>query len=121
MWWIPRGAVDPGAHTSAMRATPQSPIIDGLAVTYAIVNIATAYCPNLAADSEYMQRIDEWKKAINPDEDHFLADIGRHAVNLRRKMGELGEAEWCADALIAFGAPPGEGILRRIDHGMESD
>ena len=61
------------------------------------------------------------EKAINPDEDHFLADIGRHAVNLRRKMGELGEAEWCADALIAFGAPPGEGILRRIDHGMESD
>jgi hypothetical protein len=102
-------------------AAPQPSIVDGLAVTYAIVNIATAYCPNLAADSEHMRRIDEWKKAINPDEDHFLADIGRHAVNLRRKMDELGEAEWCADALIAFGPPPGEGILRRINPGMESD
>jgi hypothetical protein len=102
-------------------AEPQPSLVDGLAVTYAIVNIATAYCPNLAADSEYMQRIDKWKKAINPDEDHFLADIGRHAVNLRRKMDELGEAEWCADALLAFGPPPGEGILRRINHGMEPD
>jgi hypothetical protein len=94
-------------------AEQQPSIVEGIAVTCAIVNIASAYCPNLEADPEYMRRIDEVKKAlITPDDEHhFLAEIGRHAVNLRTKMDKLGEAEFCADALIAFGPPPGDGIL----------
>jgi hypothetical protein len=105
----------------AEAAAQQPSIVDGIAVTCAIVNTATAYCPNLAADSEYMRRVDEMKKALNPDEHNFLAAIGRHAVNLRRKMDKLGEAEFCADALLAFGPPPGDGTLILRDEPVEGD
>jgi hypothetical protein len=63
-------------------------IVEGIAVTCAVVNIGTAFCSNLEADPEYMQRVDVMKKAlIAPGAEHlFLAAIGRHAVNLRRKL-----------------------------------
>ncbi|MGB6372840.1 MAG: hypothetical protein WBD78_11185, partial [Methylocella sp.] len=102
-----------GTGVAAQPSIVQPSIVDGIAVTCAIANIVTAYCPNLEADPEYMQRVDVIKKAlVTPDDEHlFLTAIGRHAVNLRRKLDELGEAEFCADALIAFGPPPGDGTL----------